>query len=86
MTVKPVEEEDGNVMVDMQKRKLSPLLSEDDEDGIPEVPDFGGIEQPQKVGNGRVLLVVTNTWEAGVIVTVGQHTSLDGHVCAHEDL
>ena len=86
MTVKPVEKEDGDMMVDMQKRKLSPFLSEDDEDRIPKVPYFRGVEQPQKIGNGWVVLVVSDAGKAGVIVTVRKHTSFDGHVRAHEDL
>ena len=86
MTVKPVEKEDGDMMVDMQERKLSPLLSEDDENRVPEVPYFRGIEQPQKVGNGGVVLVVSDTGKASVIVTVRKHTGFDGHVRAQEDL
>ena len=37
--VEPVEEEDGGVVVDVEEGELIPLLADDDEDGIPEVPD-----------------------------------------------
>lgn len=48
--VQPVEEENGDVMVDMEEGKLAPLLSKDDEDSVPEVPNFRNVEQPQEIG------------------------------------
>lgn len=42
--VEPVKEEDGDVVIDVQERKLSPFLSENNENGIPEIPNFGDIE------------------------------------------
>ena len=38
--VEPVEEEDGGVVVNMEEGELAPLLADDDEDGVPEVPDL----------------------------------------------
>lgn len=38
--VEPVEEEDGSVMVNVKEGKLAPLLANNDEDGIPEVPNL----------------------------------------------
>jgi hypothetical protein len=38
--VKPVEEEDGGVMVNMEEGELAPLLADDNEDRVPEVPDL----------------------------------------------
>lgn len=83
--VNPVEEEDGEMMVYVKEGKLSPLLSEYDKDGIPEIPDLGNVEEPKEVGHGRVLLVVRITADA-VSLTVCDHSSLDGHVCTEEDL
>mmetsp|Transcript_46771 Transcript_46771/g.113997 ORF Transcript_46771/g.113997 Transcript_46771/m.113997 type:complete len:243 (+) Transcript_46771:1131-1859(+) len=84
--VQPVEEEDGNVMVDMEEGQLTPLLSEDDEDRVPEVPNFRHVEQPQEVGQGRVVLAVPDTRGEGVSVTVRKQHSLDGHVGTQHDL
>jgi len=49
ITVEPVEQENGNMMINMQERKLSPLLSQHNKDGIPEIPDLGDVEQPKKI-------------------------------------
>ena len=38
--VEPVEQKDGSVMVDMEEGKLSPLFSQNDEDGVPEIPNL----------------------------------------------
>lgn len=38
--VEPVEEEDGGVVVNMEEGELAPFLADDDEDGVPEVPDL----------------------------------------------
>ena len=38
--VEPVEEEDGGVVVNVEEGELAPLLADDDEDGVPEVPDL----------------------------------------------
>ena len=38
--IEPVEEEDGGVVVNMEEGELAPLLTDDNEDGVPEVPDL----------------------------------------------
>ena len=48
------------MVVNMKERKLVRLFTQDDEDGVPEIPDLRNVEQPQKVRNGRVFLVVSN--------------------------
>jgi hypothetical protein len=40
MGVEPVKEKDGNVMVHMKERQLSPLFAKDDENRVPKVPNF----------------------------------------------
>ena len=85
--VKPVEEEDGGVMVHVQKTKLAPLFAQHNEDGIPKVPNFGNVKQPKQIGHGWVLrVVVVAGFQYGVIVAVGQHHAFDGHVSAQHDL
>ena len=84
--VKPVKEENGNMVVDMQERQLPPLLSQDNKDSIPKVPNFGDVEHPQKIGNGRVISIVSHTWSKRVSVAIGQETSFNCHVCAKHDL
>lgn len=44
--VEPVEQKDGGVVVNVKEGKLIPLLSQNNKDGVPEVPDFGNVEQP----------------------------------------
>jgi hypothetical protein len=44
LSIEPVEKENSDVMIDVQKGKLSPLLSNDNENGIPKVPSFGDVE------------------------------------------
>lgn len=56
--VQPVEHENGKVMIDMEERKLSPFLSQHNEYGIPEVPDLGNVEKPQKSCQRGVVLAV----------------------------
>ena len=38
--VKPVKQKDGSMMVNVKERKLSPLLPQNDKDGIPKIPNF----------------------------------------------
>ena len=45
--VEPVEKEDSNVMVHMKEGQLSPLLANDDKDGVPEIPNLGHVKEPQ---------------------------------------
>jgi hypothetical protein len=84
--VEPVKQENGQVMVHVQKTKLTPLLAEDDKDGIPKVPDLGNVKQPEKVRDRRVRLVVLVAGQGRVVVTVGQHETLNRHVRAEHDL
>jgi hypothetical protein len=74
------------VMVDVQERQLSPLLAQDNEDGIPKVPDLGEVEQPQEIGQSRIVLAVCNARSDSVSITVGQEKSLNCHVRAKHDL
>lgn len=60
--VEPVEQKDGRVVVDMEEGKLSPLLSQNNEDGVPEIPNLRNVKQPQEVGKRRIILAVSNTW------------------------
>jgi hypothetical protein len=84
--VEPVKQENGQVMVHVQKRKLTPLLAEDDKDGIPKVPDLGSVKQPEKVADSRVILAVGVAGHGSVVVTVRQEEGLNRHVCAQHDL
>ncbi len=70
----------------MEEGKLVPLFTQDDEDGVPEIPDLRNVEQPQKVSNGRVFLVVSDARCDGVATAVGQENSFNGHVGAQHDL
>ena len=47
VSIEPVEQKDGEMVVDVKERKLSPLLSNDNEDGIPEIPDLGHVKEPE---------------------------------------
>lgn len=84
--VQPVEHENGKVMVDMEERKLSPFLSQYNKDGIPEVPDLGNIEKPQKSCQRRILLAVRVARNEAVAAPVCKQNSLDCHVGAKHDL
>ena len=39
VTVEPVKEKDGDVVVDMKEAQLSPLFAENDKEGVPKVPE-----------------------------------------------
>lgn len=86
MRIEPVEEENSEMMVNVKEGKLSPLLSEHNEDGVPEIPDLGSIKHPQQVGNGRVLRVERIARHQSVIITVSQKEGFDGHVSTKHDL
>ena len=74
------------MVVDVKEGKLVPLFAQDNEDGVPEIPDLRNVEQPQKVSNGRVFLVVSDARCDGVAAAVGQENSFNGHVGAQHDL
>ena len=84
--VQPVEQKDGSVVVHMQKAKLLPLLIDHNENGIPEIPNFGDIENPKQIGNGRVNGIKRLARQEGVIVAVGKKASLQCHVRAQHHL
>lgn len=52
-------QEDGRVVVRVQRAQLRPLPSEHDEDSVEEIEDLGHVEHPQDIGHGWVLLVVS---------------------------
>ena len=86
MSVEPIEEEDGPMVVDVQERKLSPLLSKNNEGGIPEIPDLGGVKEPKQIRNGGIVTVERDTRHARSVVTVGKEEGFQGHVRAKHDL
>jgi hypothetical protein len=49
MGVKPVKEKNGGMMVDVQKRKLTPLFTKDDKDGVHEIPNLGKVKHIQEI-------------------------------------
>mmetsp|Transcript_26485 Transcript_26485/g.56757 ORF Transcript_26485/g.56757 Transcript_26485/m.56757 type:complete len:277 (-) Transcript_26485:119-949(-) len=84
--VEPVEQKDGGVMVDVKEGKLSPLFTQDNKDGVPKVPNLGNVKQPQKIGNGRIVLAVGNARGDGVSIAVRQENGFDRHVRTKHDL
>ena len=84
--VQPVEKEDGDVVVDVQKRQLPPFLAEDNENGIPEVPHLGNVEEPQQIRQRRIITAVTDTRDESVATAVCQKTSFNGHVGTEHNL
>ena len=84
--VEPVKEEDGKVVVNVKEGKLSPLLSKDNKDSVPKVPDLGDVEQPEQVSHGWIGLVVCVARCSGIVIAVGNKERLDGHVRAKHDL
>ncbi|GMF38813.1 unnamed protein product [Phytophthora fragariaefolia] len=81
-----VDEEHGEVVVDVQDGQLLPLLAEDDEDRVAQVEHLGQIEQVQHVAHdGRVRL--EGVARGGrVAVAVGLDGGLHAHVGAGDDL
>jgi len=45
--VEPIEQEDSRVMVNMEETKLFPLFIQNDEDGIPEIPNLRHVKDPE---------------------------------------
>ena len=84
--IKPVEQKDGSVMVNVKEGKLSPLFAQHNKDGVPEIPNLGNVEQPQKIGNSRVALAVSNARSQGIPVAVRQENSFNRHVSAQHNL
>jgi hypothetical protein len=84
--VEPVKEEDGDVMVNMQKRKLTPLFANNNKECIPKVPDLRDIEEPQEIGHRGIFVVVSNAGIDSVVASVSHHAGFNCHVGAQEDL
>jgi hypothetical protein len=84
--VEPVEEEDGDVVVNVQERKLPPLLSQDNKNCVPKVPNLSNVKQPQEIGKRRIISNVSHTRSDTVAVAVGQQERFDCHVSAEHDL
>lgn len=70
----------------MQEAQLVPLLSNNDEDSVPEVPDLGQVEDVKDVSNGGVDDVERLAGEEGIVAAVGDEEGLEGHVGAHHHL
>ena len=85
VSIEPVEQKDGGMVVDVKERKLSPFLSKDNEDGIPEIPDLGHVKEPEKIRHGGIGSIVIVTYGT-ISITVGNHSCFNGHVCTKEDL
>mmetsp|Transcript_31212 Transcript_31212/g.75472 ORF Transcript_31212/g.75472 Transcript_31212/m.75472 type:complete len:203 (-) Transcript_31212:129-737(-) len=84
--VEPIKKKDGSVVVHVQERELTPLLSQNYEDCVPKVPYLRDVEKPQEIAEGRILDVECIARHRGVTIAVGQEPRFDGHVCAKEDL
>jgi len=84
--VEPIEEEDGGVVVYMEEGELTPLLSQNNKDGVPKVPHLGNVKEPKEVTEGGISLVKIIARREGVSVAVRDESRLDGHVRAEEDL
>jgi len=83
--IEPVEEKDGGMVINMEEGKLSPFLSNYNENGVPEIPDFRNVKEPKKVRNWRritVILVARNT----VITAICDHECFNGHVSTQKNL
>lgn len=79
--IEPVKEKDSKVVVDMQEGQLSPFLAQDNEGGVPKVPNFGDIKQPKQIGHGWAGSIVSVARNGDTVsIAVGQEESLDGHV------
>lgn len=86
MRVEPVKEKDGNMMIDMQEGQLTPLFPQDNKDGIPKVPNFGHVKEPQEIGQGWIGLTVRFTWQEAVAIAIRQQQGFDGHVRTQHNL
>ena len=73
-------------MADMKEGKLSPLFPQNDKDGIPEIPNLGNVEQPQKIRHSRRILAVSNTWGDRITIAVRQEHCFNCHVSTQHDL
>lgn len=67
--VHPIEQKRRQMMVDMQKRQLVPLLARDDEKRIEEIKQLGHIEYIQHVSHHRVDCIIRHT-APGVVLSI----------------
>lgn len=87
MGIQPIKQENGGMMIDMQKGELSPLFANNDKEGIPKVPNFGNIKEPEQIGDGgRDDIIGIAGLYQGIVVAIGNHAGFDGHVGAEKDL
>jgi hypothetical protein len=88
--IEPVKEKNGRVVVHVQKRKLPPLFPQDDKDGIPKVPNFGNVKEPQQIGRGRNFSTLDGLVHVAgherVVVAVRNHARLNRHVRTQHNL
>tara|TARA_B110001450_G_C17573675_1_gene461865 strand:- start:257 stop:565 length:309 start_codon:yes stop_codon:yes gene_type:complete len=70
--VQPVEQKDGNMMINMQEGELSPFFPQDDKNSIPKIPNLCNIKQPEEVGQCWIIPIVPDAWGDRVPVTVRQ--------------
>jgi hypothetical protein len=80
MRVEPIKEKDGNVMIDVKKGELTPFLAQNNKDGIPKVPHFGNVKEPQQIGQRRIGLTVRFTWQELITVAISYEEGFNGHV------
>mmetsp|Transcript_28246 Transcript_28246/g.59759 ORF Transcript_28246/g.59759 Transcript_28246/m.59759 type:complete len:171 (+) Transcript_28246:490-1002(+) len=84
--IQPVKEEDGKMVVDVQERELTPFLSQNNEDGVPKIPNFGNVKEPEEIFERRIFYEEVIARNGGVSIAVGDESSLDGHIGAEENL
>jgi hypothetical protein len=70
MCIQPVEKKDGCVMVDVQEGKLTPLLPENNKDGVPKIPNFGNVKEPEELSDRRLFKVPIVARPECVAVTI----------------
>jgi hypothetical protein len=74
------------MMVNMKETELAPLLANDNENGVPKVPDLGKVKEIEKVGQRRIFRVKVITGKSMVSSAVGNEKRLHRHVGTHENL
>ncbi len=84
--IQPIEEKDGKMMVDVQEGELTPFLSQNNEDGVPKIPNFGNVKEPEEIFKWRIFHEEVVAWNSGVSISVGDESSLYSHVGAEENL
>jgi hypothetical protein len=87
MGIQPIEQKNSGMMIDMKKGELSPLFADNDKEGIPKVPDFGNVKEPEQIGRrrGDGIVGIAGRQE-GIAIAVGNHTGFNGHIGTEKDL